>query len=124
MRWRWALIEVDLGSGSGHEQRGVRPALVLSNEEFNQVTGLLTVLPTTSLKPGRRLYPHEVLLPAGAAGNTVDSLVLPSQIRTISAFRAKRLLGRLQDPALRRAIAEAVLNHLDLLDLDTLAEEP
>ena len=33
---------------SGHEQKGRRPALVLSNQEFNLKTGMVLVCPITS----------------------------------------------------------------------------
>lgn len=124
IRRRWALVEADLGEPLGHEQGLRRPVLVVSNEAFNRTSGLLTVLRVTSVKPGRSLRPFEVFLPAGAAGNPVDSIVLPHQIRTISAGRLHRLHGRLGDPALRRQVAEKVLQHLDFADLRDVEEEP
>ena len=68
--------------------------------------------------------PFEVFLPAGAAGNPIDSIILPHQIRTISAGRLERLHGRLSDPALRREVAEKTLRHLEFLDLLEVEEEP
>lgn len=76
-RRRWALVEADLGHPVGHEQGLRRPVLIVSNEAFNRVSGLLTALPITSVKPGRSPQPFEVFLAAGAAGNPVDSIVLP-----------------------------------------------
>jgi mRNA interferase MazF len=98
--------------------------LVVSNEAFNQATGLLTVVPFTSLKAGRRLYPNEVLIPAGAAGQPLQSLALCYQIRTISSARVHSVIGRLADGSLRRRIADALLDHLEIGDLDLLAGEP
>ena len=121
---RWSLVLADLDPTAGHEQAGRRPVLVVSNEAFNQATGLLTVVPLTSRKTGRKLYPSEVLLPAGAAGQRVDSIALCHQIRTISGQRALSVLGRLVDGTLRRQIADALLEHLELIDLDLLGEEP
>ncbi len=120
---RWSLLLADLDPVTGHEQAGRRPVLVVSNEAFNQTTGLLTVVPLTSRKPGRRLYPNEVLLSAGVAGQSVDSLALCYQLRTISARRVHATLGRLTDGALRRQIAEALLDHLEMVDLDLLEDE-
>ena len=121
---RWALLVADLDPTAGHEQAGRRPVLVVSNEGFNQATGLLTVVPLTSRKPGRRLYPNEVLLPAGAAGQSVDSIALCYQVRTISSARVHSAMGRLTDPGLRRAIAEALLDHFEIADLDLVEAEP
>jgi len=73
-RRRWSLVETDLGDPVGHEQGFRRPVLIVSNEAFNRASGLITVLPVTSVKPGRPLQPFEVFLPAGAAGNPVDSM--------------------------------------------------
>ena len=123
-RRRWSLVETDLGDPVGHEQGFRRPVLIVSNEAFNRASGLITVLPVTSVKPGRPLQPFEVFLPAGAAGNPVDSIVLPHQIRTISAGRLRQRYGRLSDTALRRDVAEKVLGHLGLSDLREVEEEP
>lgn len=85
-------------------------------------SGLLTVLPlTTARRPPRR---WEVLVPAGAGGLPVDSLVLTAHVRTISSERIdKPVLGRIDDPALRRRIAEGLLLHLGFGDLERLALE-
>lgn len=124
VRRRWALVEADLGEPVGHEQALRRPVLIVSNEAFNRTSGLLTVLPITSVKPGRSPHPFEVFLPAGAAGNPVDSIILPHQIRTISAGRLQRVFGRLSDLSVRREVAEKVLRHLEFFDLRELDEEP
>lgn len=42
------IIYVDFSPTSGHEQSGKRPALVVSNDDFNQITGLVVVCPITS----------------------------------------------------------------------------
>lgn len=124
VRRRWSLVEADLGQPLGHEQGLRRPVLIVSNEAFNRTSGLLTVLPVTSVKPGRSPEPFEVFLPAGAAGNPADSIVLPHQIRTISAGRLHRLYGRVTDPSLRREVAEKMLRHLEFLDLLEVEQEP
>ena len=121
---RWSLLLANLDPVTGHEQAGRRPVLVVSNEAFNQATGLLTIVPLTSLKAGRRLYPNEVLLPAGAAGQPADSLALCYQIRTISSARVHAVIGRLTDGALRLRLAEALLDHLEMGDVDLLPGEP
>ena len=63
---RWAVVYADLDPVVGSEQRGTRPVLVVSNDQFNDATQNVTVLPLTSTQ--RRLYPAEVRLPAGSAG--------------------------------------------------------
>ncbi len=104
------------------------PAYASEQEEviraFDRASGLLTVLPVTSVKPGRSPHPFEVFLPAGAAGNPVDSIILPHQIRTISAGRLRQRYGQLNDTSLRREVAEKVLGHLGFSDLREVEEEP
>jgi hypothetical protein len=54
----------------------------------------------------------------------VDSIVLPHQIRTISALRVRRLYGRLADPAIRLQVREKVLHHLGFEDPRDVEDEP
>ena len=84
----------------------------MSNEEFNQVMPNVTVLPLTSTK--RRLYPSEVFLPQGKAGQRLGSIIMAHQIRTISKQRLKGLMGYLEDPQLRDEVCAAIKEHLDL----------
>lgn len=42
------FISLSFDPQSGHEQKGRRPALVVSNFLFNQVTGLAIVCPITN----------------------------------------------------------------------------
>ncbi len=46
----------------GHEQSGLRPAMVVSPTVYNERTGLCIVVPVTSNAKG---YPFEVMLPEG-----------------------------------------------------------
>ncbi|HEY7062272.1 MAG TPA: type II toxin-antitoxin system PemK/MazF family toxin [Chloroflexota bacterium] len=109
---QWALITADLEPVRGSEQRGRRPVLIVSNEEFNQVATNVTALPLTSTQ--RRLYPSEVFLPKGVAGQDRDSIVMAHQIRTISKQRLRAPIGYLDDPSLRTAVQDALKEHLDL----------
>ena len=112
---RWDLVLVELEPRVGSEQGGRRPALVVSNDGFNRVFPLLTLLPLTSLGgKRRRVYGFEVLLPEGAAGNEVASVVMPQQIRTVSSTRVTKRLGNLADPGLRQQIEARLLDHLGI----------
>ena len=42
------LVYVDFDPIKGHEQKGYRPAIVISNDVFNKNTGMVMVLPITS----------------------------------------------------------------------------
>jgi len=110
---RWDLLLVDFGDGAGKEQAGVRPALVVSNDGFNSHFSLATVLPLTKREGKRRpVFSFELVLPARVAGNEVDSIVMPHQVRTVSRDRLKHRLGRLMAPNLRADIEGRLLDHL------------
>ena len=110
--FQWAVMEANLDPAAGVEQKGTRPVLITSNEEFNQAMPNVTVLPLTSTK--RRLYPSEVFLPQGKAGQPLDSIIMAHQIRTISKQRLQRLIGHLEDPQLRDEVCAAIKEHLDI----------
>lgn len=110
--YQWAVAIADLDPVRGSEQRGRRPVLIVSNEDFNQAMPNLTVLPLTSTE--RSLYPAEVFLPSGAAGQPLDSIVMAHQVRTIGKERVGAVLGYIQDEPLRRAVREAIADHFDL----------
>ena len=110
--YHWAMMKANLDPGSGSEQKGIRPVLIVSNEEFNQAMSNVTVLPLTSTK--RNLYPSEVFLPKGTAGQPSDSIIMAHQIRTISKKRLTDLVCYLEDAQLQHEVGEAIKEHLNL----------
>jgi mRNA interferase MazF len=114
--FQWAVMEADLDPVTGAEQKGKRPVLIVSNEEFNQAMPDVTILPLTSTQ--RRVYPSEVVLSAGKAGQPLQSIIMAHQIRTISKQRLGKLLGYLDDNEIREKIREAIKEHLDLVSPD------
>ena len=83
------FIAVTFDPQSGHEQKGRRPALVVSNTLFNQQTGLAIVCPITKTDRG---YPFHVAI----TGNPdVRGFVMVEQVKSID-FRARKakLIGR------------------------------
>lgn len=74
---RGDIIWVSLNPQAGHEQKGRRPALVLSPAAYNRKVGLAICCPiTTRVKS----YPFEVLVPAGLP---IAGAVLSDQVRTL-----------------------------------------
>ena len=111
---RWSVVYIYLDPVVGREQAGNRPAIVVSDEAFNEAMEVVTILPITSRKPGRRIYPNEVLLPAAASGLPGESVVMAHQIRTVSKSRIKRTVHRLASKHLREACLEAICIHLGM----------
>jgi mRNA interferase MazF len=86
---------------------------VVSSEDFNQRWDQVAILPITTRKVGRRVFPGEVLLPAGTAGLEKESLVLAHQIRTISKNRLQQHLGKLPSE-LQDCVQKALRLYLNL----------
>jgi mRNA interferase MazF len=90
---------------AGSEQRGRRPALVLSPESYNRTVGLALCCPLTSKQKG---YPFEVSV---GEGLPVTGVILADQLRSLD-WRARECarIGSLPDEAVER-----VLHQLSLL---------
>jgi mRNA interferase MazF len=85
---------------SGHEQRGRRPALVVSNDLFNQRTGMCIVCPITNTARG---YPFHVTIPEG---DQVTGVVMVDQTKSIDyTARNARPIGSAPDTVLDEALA-------------------
>lgn len=107
---------VDLEPVRGTEANKRRPAVIVSNDAANSTAarlgrGVLTVVPVTSSV--ERVYPFQVLLPAGNGGLTRDSKAQAEQVRSIDAERIGESLGRLPD-ALMASLDDALRLHLAL----------
>ncbi len=74
---RGDVVWLQFDPQAGHEQRGVRPALVLSPVEYNRKTGLMIACPITSKSKG---YPFEVVLPGKLV---VAGVVLADQLKNL-----------------------------------------
>jgi mRNA interferase MazF len=82
---------------------------------LNQLLPVVNVVPLTSRKsPARRIYPNEVLITAGTAGLSVDSIALCYQIRTLDKWRLRQDLGELTESDLRNRIFSAIRFQLDM----------
>lgn len=114
MNYKWRVFIADLNPVQGSEQKGRRPVIVVSDENFNALMPVITVLPITSLKNGRKVYPNEVLLQKGSGGLSQNSLILAHQIRTISKQRLKESPGAINDHRMQEEIKGALRVHLNL----------
>ena len=97
------FVTVTFDPQSGHEQRGRRPALVVSNSLFNRHTGLAIVCPLTNTD---RSFPFHV---AVVNDPNVTGFVMVEQVKSIDfcARKAKRI-GRASD-----SVLDEVLSILD-----------
>jgi mRNA interferase MazF len=94
------FVAVSLDPGSGHEQRGRRPALVVSNDLFNRHTGLCVVCPVTGT---RRDFPFHVEIPAGRG---VTGFVMVEQVKSIDyRSRDAKRIGRAPETVVQEALS-------------------
>lgn len=71
------IVKVNFNPQQGHEQAGYRPALVISNDDFNANTKLAIVCPITNT---RNNFPLHIPLPGEL---TTTGVVLCEHIRTL-----------------------------------------
>ncbi len=85
---RGDIVLLDLNPTLGHEQKGRRPAVVLSHDLHNQKTGMAIICPVTSYIKN---YPFEVEIDT----KEVKGAVLANQVRTIDiSARNVKVVGQ------------------------------
>ena len=89
---RGTVVLVELDPTLGHEQRGVRPCVVVSDPAVNadQRFPLIAVVPVTGTAGQGALYPQ---LSPGTSGLSKTSFALVDQIRSIDKRRIVRMYG-------------------------------
>jgi mRNA interferase MazF len=94
------FIAVAFDPQSGHEQKGRRPALVISNTLFNEQTGLAIVCPLTTTDRG---YPFHV---AVIRNPDVRGFVMVEQVKSIDyRTRQAKLIGKASDDLLDEVLS-------------------
>jgi mRNA interferase MazF len=94
------FIAVTFDPQSGHEQKGRRPALVVSNTLFNEQTGLTIVCPVTTTD---RSYPFHL---AVTDNPRVKGFVMVEQVESID-YRARqaKAIGKASDDLLDEVLS-------------------
>ena len=113
----WEIYKANLDPVVGSEQGKSRPVMVISENAVNQLLNTINVLPITSRKPGRTVYPNEALLKAGIAGLPNESIILCHQIRTSDKIRLTNFYGSIENSNIKQEIEEALTFQLDLGNL-------
>ena len=97
---RGAVVWADFSQTVGREQRGTRPALVVSSAGYlDSVRDLVIVVPVTSVDRG---WPHHVPVRGEQARLPRASFAMTEQPRTVSEARISRRSGVVD----RRTLAE------------------
>jgi len=113
---RGEIVNVSLDPVRGSEAGKTRPAVVVSNDAANATAtrlgrGVITVVPVTSNTA--RIYPFQVMLPAGQTGLRQDSKAQAEQVRSVAVERVGERVGRLT-AALIAELDRALRIHLSL----------
>ncbi len=98
------FIALTFDPQAGHEQKGRRPALVISNDLFNKHTGLAIVCPVTNTDRG---FPFHLALPKTSS---LTGFVMVEQVKSVdyTMRRAKFV---------EHALSAFVDDVLDLIDV-------
>ena len=98
---RGTVVLVELDPTVGHEQRGVRPCIVVGDPDIiaHQRFPLIAVLPVTGTPGQGALYP---LIEPGSSGLTKPSWALVDHVRSVDKRRIRRLYGNVGARALER----------------------
>ena len=91
---RGTVVLVELDPTVGHEQRGFRPCIAVSDPTVNvdQRFPLIAVVPITGTQGAGALYPT---LSPGVSGLTKQSCALVDHLRSIDKRRIRRIFGQL-----------------------------
>jgi len=96
---RGDVIRLDLGippGGSGHEQAGKRPAIVVSLSDEDPNNPMITVIPTTG-KIDKSRFPHTLEVdPSIQNGLTTKSVFLAFQVVSYDKRRVIEVIGSLE----------------------------
>ena len=89
---RGAVVLLELDPALGHEQRGIRPCVVVSDPDViaDQRFALVAIVPVTGTLGVGALYP---VLQPGRSGLTKTSCALIDQLRSVDKRRIRRVFG-------------------------------
>jgi mRNA interferase MazF len=100
---RGDIVWLSFDPQAGHEQKGHRPALVLSPKAYNSKTGLMLCCPMTKVKG----YPFEVAL-----ADAKPSTALADQVKSLD-WRARK--AKKKGAATKAEVTEALAKARTLL---------
>ena len=97
---RGTIVLVSLDPTRGHEQRGVRPCVVITDPEVikDQKFPMMCVVPVTKTEGEGALYPS---LQPGGSGLLTQSFALVDQVRSVDKRRIVKVFGEIRDEELK-----------------------
>lgn len=109
---RGSVVLVDLEPTRGHEQRGTRPCVVVSDPDVAATLRfpLMCIVPVTGAAASGVLYPR---LAPGPSGLKKESFALVEQVRSIDKRRVRSTFGTVRPDELA-ALDEGLAVYLGL----------
>ena len=98
---RGDIVWADLNPVKGHEQAGLRPALILSPQVFNERSGTVIAMALTS-QPQRAGFP--LTMEITSVSLPKPTWVKISQIRTLSIERLGKRMGHVSDAEMSQIV--------------------
>jgi len=100
----WSML---FDPARGHEQRGIRPALVISNDRFNQLPHTFCILvPLTRTDKG---IPSQIPVYPPEGGLRETSFIMCEQEKSLSVTRLRRRMGNVNPETLELVQATVAL---------------
>ena len=100
---RGDIVWIDFSPIKGHEQSGLRPAVIVSSSKYNVLSGIVLACPVTSKQ---KSYFFEVAI----QGLNKKSFVLADQVRAFDySKRIKKVAGKVSELEIREILAKISL---------------
>jgi mRNA interferase MazF len=111
---KWDIYRANLDPIIGSEQGKSRPVLIISEDYINELLNVVNVLPITTRKIGRQIYPNEALVEANLFGLEKESIVLCHQIRTLDKSRLSNKFGSISTIDKQNEVIESLCFQLGI----------
>ena len=103
---RGDIYYADLSPVVGSEQGGLRPVLIVQNDDGNRYSPTVIAAAITS-KMGKTHLPTHIDIHGSNVGLAKDSVILLEQVRTLDKRRLREKMGHLEDSVMQR-VNEAI----------------
>ena len=111
---RFEIYLYDFGAMPGSIQNGIRPALIIQDNRFNENSPTTIVAAITSVIKKERLPSHIFL--GQEFGLSKPSMVMLEQLRTVNQDELREYVGAISDPYLTKIIGRGIKKTLGMWD--------
>ena len=101
---RYDIVQADLGKAVGSEQAGIRPVLIVQNDQGNKFSNTTIIIPLTSKLKSLNQPTHTLIRKSIETGLRTDSVLLGEQMRVISSQRIIKKIGTVTNELERKEI--------------------